>query len=590
MASSIGRLLTGAIPVTLFLLLLAASWRRWTSPIADSGREMDLPLRMLEGEWLYRDVHYLYPPFAPYFNSLLYRLFGAHLDVLLGAGMVCSALLAWLCYRIARRVLSPFDASATTAAVIVLCIFKPSGNLISPYAYAALYGMLFALGALLFTLRYAEAGRKMELLTAGLMIGLAGVSKQEFGLAAALTVTGAVIHLHRSNLWSVIRDLAAAALPAALVGMPVYGLAFYFIGWETLVRDCHIFYTHLPSSLVFYNAQRTGMDRPFFSLLQMLGGASVGMVVLSAGVLIADRTGKTYRSAGLTLAASGLSALAIALIAGRQWDGSPLRALPLLLAAVIFIEWRQAPAGLEDRRRKAALFILAIYSLAILARVTLRVPSGGAFGGFFLPTSLIVFYHLYLNLLPAGLERWTGDRVSSDRARRFARIILVATMIVMAGVFCVRYRKNFNYPIEAARGRMVAPAVTGSAIDRALRFIQSKTKPSDPIVILPEGADLAFLTGRRSPLRHQILIPGLMLPADETRAIETMRRLPVRYALIVNRPMREFGAEAFGTDFYRNLGRFIETNYRLVEVYGRNSSDNPRIGDPDFFIKIYELN
>ncbi|MBK9316174.1 MAG: hypothetical protein IPM55_18325 [Acidobacteria bacterium] len=90
-------------------------------------------------------------------------------------------------------------------------------------------------------------------------------------------------------------------------------------------------------------------------------------------------------------------------------------------------------------------------------------------------------------------------------------------------------------------------------------------------------------------MRHQILIPGLMLPADEIAAIETLRGLPVRYVLIVNRPMREFGAEAFGRDFYQDLGRFVEDNYRLIKVCGESIRTNPQIGDPGFFIKIYEL-
>ena len=85
--------------------MLAVSWRRWTSPIADSGREMDLPLRLLHGELLYRDVHHIYPPLAPYFNAFLYRALGVHLDTLHAAGILCSIAIAALIYRIARRLL-----------------------------------------------------------------------------------------------------------------------------------------------------------------------------------------------------------------------------------------------------------------------------------------------------------------------------------------------------------------------------------------------------------------------------------------------------------------------------------------------------
>ncbi|MFN7927205.1 MAG: hypothetical protein U0Y68_04535 [Blastocatellia bacterium] len=72
-------------------------------------------------------------------------------------------------------------------AVIVWCIFKPEGNLIAPYAFAALHGMIFALGTLLVTLRYGEQRRWREVWLAGVLIGLAGVTKQEFALTAAVT-------------------------------------------------------------------------------------------------------------------------------------------------------------------------------------------------------------------------------------------------------------------------------------------------------------------------------------------------------------------------------------------------------------------
>src|SRR5688572_29951523 len=91
-----------ALAALTFLVMLAVSWRKWTSMIVDIGRETDLPFRLMSGEVLYRDIHHLYPPFSPYFNSLLYRIFGVHLDTLAFSGILFTALLIFLCYRIAR--------------------------------------------------------------------------------------------------------------------------------------------------------------------------------------------------------------------------------------------------------------------------------------------------------------------------------------------------------------------------------------------------------------------------------------------------------------------------------------------------------
>ena len=584
-----------------FVAMLAVSWRRWTSPIADSGREMDLPLRLLQGEWLYRDVHHIYPPFAPYLNALLYGIFGVHLDVLHAAGIVCSAIITALCYRIARRLLGPAEAAIATIAVVVFCIFKPAGNLIQPYAFAALYACVCSLGALLLTLRHAENQRSRELIFAGLLIGLAAITKQEFALAAAATVTASLVYQHLSklksnlsNLKRLISDLLFAALPAVLVALPVYGWLFAKLGWQMLVEDCHLFYTHLPASLVFYNAQRTGLDRPVLSLAQMLGAAAVASAALSFVVMLGDRRRKVLKWSASALVLSFAAIAVIKLIVGKQWDGSPLRALPILLVAIIALAlwkiWQSNEAGniqnSPPKIQHLALFVIAVYSFAILARVALRVPSGGAFGGFFLPTSLILFCYLFWRILPNAIERWTEDEASVRRTLLFGRALLVVTILAGAVTFGIRYRKNFSVELHAERGHLFAPGITGQEISEALNFIRTSTEPGESIAILPEGSDLAFLTGRRMPLRHQILIPGLMSQQDEQEAIRHLQNDRVRYILIVNRPMREFGQEAFGRDFYTQLGGWIEANYRLVRICGSTRSGNPQIGDSGFFIKI----
>jgi hypothetical protein len=64
----------------------------------------------------------------------------------------------------------------------------------------------------------------------------------------------------------------------------------------------------------------------------------------------------------------------------------------------------------------------------------------------------------------------------------------------------------------------------------------------------------------------------------------------VRYVLIVNRPMREFGAEAFGRDYYQSLGQWIDKNYHLKQVCGPRGDTHLQIGYPAFFIKVLAKN
>src|SRR5215468_8544657 len=140
--------------IVLFIAMLAASWQRWTQPLIDHGREMNLPARVLAGERLYSDVQFLYGPFAPHFNALLYRVFGIHLSVLKVSGAVCALLILLMTYRLARTLMSDWESVLAAGLALVICALKSTANYIQPYAYAALYSLVFALGSLSATVNY----------------------------------------------------------------------------------------------------------------------------------------------------------------------------------------------------------------------------------------------------------------------------------------------------------------------------------------------------------------------------------------------------------------------------------------------------
>ena len=574
----------------VYVVMLFASWRRWTTLIVDSGREMDLPFRILNGEMLYRDVHYIYPPFSPYFNALLYRVFGVHLDTMVVSGIVFSILVVFLCYKIFRKLMPPVETAIATSFVVVLCAFKPAGNLIFPYSFAALHAAVFGLATVLFTIRYAEHRKKLDLIIAGLFIGLATIAKQEFAFAGAVTVTLYLIFLHRTKLGAFLVDLAYAAVPALAIAVPVFALLFVNIDRQVLINDCHLFYTNIPESLLFYNRFRSGLDHPIASFVQMVGAAAIGVAFTAVIMYFSDRTGRLRPKLIWTFAVSAIIAGVILSLSFQQWDGSPLRAVPFFLLGAMFIEWRRrsrqiAPRGAPE---SGALFIIAVYSLAILVRVILRVPSGGFSGSFYLPTSLALIIYALLWELPLAVKRWTNDENSAIRARRITQTICLVTVIAMMFVFGFRFRKKYAFEITAPRGTTMTDDETGVAVDAALKFIEANTAQGEVIAVLPEGNDLAFLTGRRINLRHEVLLPGLMSESEEITAIDALKRDNVRYIFITNRAMREFGTVAFGKDYYQTLGSWIEENYQVAEVFGTPAGKQPIIGEPPFFIMVYK--
>ena len=113
------------------------------------------------------------------------------------------------------------------------------------------------------------------------------------------------------------------------------------------------------------------------------------------------------------LVAAALASVAVLLVNvvafHTRWDVSPFRALPLLCAGVLWYAARQRAATGSDTVQNRSLLVLSVYGLAVLARVILRVPSGGSYG--FVPVACA----------PSALHA-PGDALLSTGFRRPARV------------------------------------------------------------------------------------------------------------------------------------------------------------------------
>src|SRR5262245_7471680 len=108
---------------------------------------MYVPLRLLEGDVLYRDVRYPYGPFSPYLHALGYRLWKPQLGVLYASGMLATTAAVLVLYAIARRLTTSGVAFLATTLAAVDLMFIPgtvsSFSYVFPYAYPTLHGLVF---------------------------------------------------------------------------------------------------------------------------------------------------------------------------------------------------------------------------------------------------------------------------------------------------------------------------------------------------------------------------------------------------------------------------------------------------------------
>lgn len=608
--STAGRDSTWIAVLTIFFAYgLAVSWLRWGNPLIDTGREMNVPLRLLNGETLYADIRHIYGPLSPWIHAAFYRMAGPTLTVLYADGIACAAMALALVYWLSRQLMGPAASGVAALNVMWLCVFKQSGNYVLPYSYNALHGTIIGLATLAVLARAVRtssndgrpAAVRSGFLVAGVLAGLTLLAKTEMGAAAIAAGVTASLIAAPSRAGRVQLTILFLA-PAALLAAATYGVLASHVGWSALVRDSWVLGYGVPPELAAYNRHLSGLDRPLYSMWRILLACVklgiVATIVAAASALAAGpsprTSGGTVESAGDRAAAFVLDhpwraltaalgvATALAVTTGLDWDKGPYLAMPLLLTVSVV-------AMVRDRlRRRPApgsplLVVYTVYALASLARVLLHVQSGGAYGSYLLPVSLIVFTYWWAGPFPRALR---NVRVAG-MARQIALALLLVAAAGSAALQGFQYRTRNSIAIRSPRGTMIAEHDLGVAWNEALAYIGAHTDPGDPIVVLPEGTSLTFLSGRSNPLREEIVTPGFLDPTGEARAIRQLQAARPPLVLIANRGTAEFGPRAFGRDYCLSLMRWIESHYQPCALFGPSKDPRQQVGDRPFFIRAY---
>jgi hypothetical protein len=579
-----------------FAFGLAASWQRWANPVIDGGREMNQPLRLADGEALYSGVGHIYGPLSPYLHAALYRAFGPSLDVLYADGIVSAIAILTLVYFLARRIMDQPAAATATLLVMWLCAFKASGNYVFPYAYSALHGTLFSLVTLTLCASALERPSVLRFVAAGLAAGVTTLAKTEMGLAAlcggvaaAALAGGPVLaashdrasedsandedagyvddsesdgahraaqvagRTFRPGVYAITFVAAAIAVAGA-----VYTAIAWRVGWRTLMFDCWLLAYNLPAPLKYFNASLSGLDYPAQSLLRIsiafIKVVLLGVIVAAIAQFRAGPAAGRPRAWAMLGAAAALATL-LGVTTGLDWDRGPFLAMPFVLLLMILI---------AEQHHQRLVLLYSLFALAALARVILHVRSGGAYGSFLLPVSIIIFTYAWVRPFPALFRMPDVARA----ARALALGLLLTSAIATSIAIAERYRRLNTGVISTPRGTLIVPPAVAEAWNGALAFIDARTRPGDPIAVLPEGTSLTFLSARRNPLREEIVTPGFLDDAAEDRAIRQIGAAGTPLILIVDRATREFGAETFGRDYDRRLMTWIAARYEPCGTFG----------------------
>ena len=570
----------------IFILFAVYTWGRWGDLQIDCGREVYVPLEILKGRMLYRDLWYPYGPLVPYLLAILLRCFGPHLNTFYTFGILLNLSIVYLTYSIARRLIPPMGAAVVSIACLRQGFSESLFNYVFSYSYAALVGLTLVLVCLYFLFQYGDTRVDRKLIVAGLVAGLALLCKQEFG-AAALIAIGFVM------IWDLIDDRSFARLfiqiltisPGLLLAALGYGWFFLRLTPDFMLRE---------NFALSLNSQFMKTVGPKWIALQgfrfvpdeMYTTFAVAVLSLAIWFVGAWLFTLTVRSRWLLPASAFI--LVLILICGAS--SNTQAQIPYYVAYIVTFPpgmyWIAPvvliaaiagfPRGL-DRETRCVVALLAVFAMALASRVMFMIIRKGYSINYDVP-----LFMLYMVAVTAVL--WLG----CGRLRRADRLYLINCFMVTEAVWFLLVpspvHRYLQLPVRTPIGTIYSRPGEAVLVPQMVSFMRTQAEAGKRVLILPEFPMLYAMSGMESPSRWYELVRGMLDDADETQFISDADSQHVEYVIVTNRPTNEYGYPYFGVDWGKNIQRWIDNDFEQSGQFGKFER---RLGAP-FAALVYK--
>jgi hypothetical protein len=559
------------------------TWATWGNLTADCGREMYVPLVLSEGKTLYRDIWYLYGPGAPYFNSILYRLFGAHLNVLYWAGSLSALGSALLLYACGKRMSSAL-VGWTAGALLLTQSFQHSlFSFPLPYSFASVYGCLTACLFLWFLIRASESDGPAWVFAAATAAAVALLLKLEIGAACYFGLALLIgVRWYRTRSWKAAAKDVVVCLPGIAVCGTVLLWMISLRGVEFLTRENIMSW---PTSFFMRTYGKFWLSTTGLSWSPAAFGEAAQRAIFLFGIFQGihllvtwKRTvpriiflrvllfigGFLYLVTYLrSIEALRYGPISLTLQEAMRYLFFPQDMVLYISIAALFAWWqfwKQPAAG-----RSATVALLLTFSAVLAARNLLMTA----------PWGYAIFYDGPAVLCFLLLARQFIFRTISSR-----KLILLGEgafcgLLLTAAFINTHRQRETRYPpttwLTTERGTVGVSEHRAEQYQAAIKFMREQNALGEQVLSVPEDTSLYFLSGTHCPTRVFAFTPGLLAPGKMTdELIQQIEKKPVRYLIWSNRTYPEYTALRFGIDFDQTFGNYLKTHYHRLRILVEN--------------------
>ncbi len=532
--------------ITLIVLFLGINFMFFYSHgniSTDIGREAMIPMALLNGEIMYKDILNIYAPLAYYINACIMAALGIKLESLYIGGIISSFISLFMLLKIAKKFLEKRIAELLIIFIAITCFYNSTlFNFIMPYAFSVTYALCFIFSAIYLLILYTENKNDKYLLFAGLLSGAAFACKVEyFGICIITLFVSIFTTKDIARILKHIVTICVTPFIAYLIPI-IQGMNTK----EAMEAFC-IFLKEANSPSMINFSKTVGTIYTNEDILSWGIGLICFSIFVATSVLLLKASKNKI---------SYLIALFVATIIHYISKGEMhFSYLPILLTTYTILNFRKLLT-------KPAKFILVSSSILTSLKTFFNTDIL-LYGAFTLPLLLIslivIIFDDYSKIIEEGKVHFTLTQKSSLKT-------LIVFLLISGTMSNFFYNANkkiiYSSPIKTEMGRIDTSLTWAKQSKRLLTFIEENTKEEDKILFLPEGCLFNFLSQRKTDMKMYVLDSIFIETLGEQKIINNL--LQYKYIVILD----GFGLGSFGeSNFYKTQNKvtnFIKEHYGLI--------------------------
>jgi hypothetical protein len=541
----------------------------------DVSREVTVPLRILDGQIIYKDFHYEYGPFVPYYFSIVSKIFGVGLDTFRLTGLAISIAISLLIFKFSCFYIDRKFALLSSLVFIFVFAFHAVGvnifNYIFPYSYTSIFGVLFLLLLYFKTYSYYVYNKNLELVFIALIFSVCLLTKLEV-ILSAITLVSLLFFL---NAKKIMRHQESGKW---------FGYVSVKIARNIFIVFCVIpllFVIYFTEIIVYLNNEiiylinknlnnpigrsALGIDDFSFNLSRSLKSV-LFFVFYGALFFYLDKKSSIKNSYSIIRLLLFLVALILSSFYVFSYGynylyfGTGIFLILFSFYLLVSIYYRQNDKNMRDK----IMLIVVISSLALTCRMIFN--NSVEFYGFYLlvPASVCVVIAIF-HYVPLFV-RYKFKRKAGFFKCAFSIYFLIMCFSAYSNTSNITGNKNKI--LNTDKGYLYVYEYQYFAVQSLLNDFKGKLQSDDTILVLPEGYMLNYFLGVTPNSFNNSHIPDLMEGDREKKLIEEIELKKFDYVIITSRYTIEFGRSVLGKDYLQDAVKHIYSKYEPVYLYG----------------------